>query len=39
MSFLIALILIVLMQWFHLRLLRLELPERIHRWLRSGMRR
>jgi len=33
MSFLIALILIVLMQWFHLRLLRLELPERIHRWL------
>ncbi|MDP1832042.1 MAG: metallophosphoesterase [Geothrix sp.] len=33
MSFLIALILIVLVQWFHLRLLRLELPERAHRWL------
>ncbi len=33
MAFLIALILIVLIQWFHLRLLRLELPERVHRWL------
>ncbi|MBI1752974.1 MAG: metallophosphoesterase [Acidobacteria bacterium] len=33
MAFLIALILIVLVQWFHLRLLRLELPERFHRWL------
>jgi hypothetical protein len=33
MPFLIALILIVLVQWFHMRLLRLELPERLHRWL------
>ena len=33
MSFLIALVLIVLVQWFHLRLLRLELPVRSHRWL------
>ncbi len=33
MSFLIALILIVLIQWFHLRLLRLELPERAYRRL------
>ncbi|GLH73081.1 metallophosphatase [Geothrix limicola] len=33
MPFLIALILIVLVQWFHLRLLRLELPDRTHRWL------
>jgi hypothetical protein len=33
MSFLIALVLIVLVQWFHLQLLRLELPERLHRWL------
>lgn len=33
MSFLIALILIVLIQWFHLRLLRLELPERVYGWL------
>lgn len=33
MAFLIALILIVLIQWFHLKLLRLELPERVQRWL------
>ncbi|WLT31561.1 metallophosphoesterase [Geothrix sp. PMB-07] len=33
MAFLIALILIVLVQWFHLRLLRLELPDRSQRWL------
>ncbi len=33
MAFLVALILILLVQWFHLRLLRLELPERTHRWL------
>jgi uncharacterized protein len=33
MVFLILLILIVLIQWFHLRLLRLELPKRTHRWL------
>lgn len=33
MPFLIALILILLLQWLHLRLLRLELPERMHRWL------
>jgi predicted MPP superfamily phosphohydrolase len=32
MPFLVALILIVLVQWFHLRLLRLELPERLQRW-------
>jgi len=37
MSFLIALILIVLVQWFHLRLLRLELPVRWHRWLPWGL--
>lgn len=33
MPFLIALILILLIQWLHLRLLRLELPERTHRVL------
>ena len=33
MPFLIALILIVLLQWFHLQLLRLELPERAQRGL------
>src|SRR5664279_6245408 len=33
MAFLIALILIVLVQWFHLKLLRLELPDRVRRWL------
>jgi hypothetical protein len=33
MPFLIAILLIVLVQWLHLRLLRLELPERCHRWL------
>lgn len=33
MSFLIALVLIVLVQWFHLQLLRLELPVRMQRWL------
>jgi predicted MPP superfamily phosphohydrolase len=33
MAFLIALILIVLVQWFHLKLLRLELPDRAQRWL------
>jgi predicted MPP superfamily phosphohydrolase len=33
MSFLIALILIVLVQWFHLRLLQLEVPKRAHPWL------
>lgn len=33
MAFLIALILIVLVQWFHLKLLRLELPERHQSWL------
>lgn len=33
MPFLIALILILLIQWLHLRLLRLELPERTHRLL------
>ena len=33
MAFLIALILIVLVQWFHLKLLRLELPEHHQRWL------
>jgi uncharacterized protein len=33
MPFLIALVLILLIQWLHLRLLRLELPERTHRWL------
>jgi hypothetical protein len=33
MSFLIALILIVLVQWLHLRLLRLEAPERTLPWL------
>ena len=33
MPFLIALILILLLQWLHLRLLRLELPERTHRLL------
>ena len=33
MVFLIALILIVLVQWFHLKLLRLELPDRVRRWL------
>jgi hypothetical protein len=33
MSFLIALLLILLIQWLHLRLLKLELPERVHRAL------
>jgi predicted MPP superfamily phosphohydrolase len=33
MPFLISLVLIFLIQWFHLRLLRLELPDRAHRWL------
>ena len=33
MPFFISLILIFLIQWFHLRLLRLELPDRAHRWL------
>jgi len=33
MPFLIALILILLIQWLHMRLLRLELPERTHRAL------
>jgi len=33
MPFLIALLLIFLIQCLHLRLLRLELPERTHRWL------
>jgi predicted MPP superfamily phosphohydrolase len=33
MPFLIALVLISLVQWLHLRLLRLELPERLHRVL------
>jgi len=33
MPFLVALVLILLVQWLHLRLLRLELPERTHRWL------
>lgn len=33
MPFLIALLLILLVQWLHLRLLRLELPERWHRRL------
>lgn len=33
MPFLVALILVFLVQWLHLRLLRLELPERFHRAL------
>ena len=33
MPFLVALVFILLVQWLHLRLLRLELPERAHRWL------
>ncbi len=33
MSFLIALVLILLVQWFHLRLLRLEVPKRARPWL------
>lgn len=33
MPFLIALILISLVQWLHLRLLKLELPDRLHRAL------
>jgi predicted MPP superfamily phosphohydrolase len=33
MPLLIALILIVLVQWFHLRLLRLEVTDRAQRWL------
>ena len=37
MPFLIALILIFLLQWFHLRLLRLELPEEAHRALPWGL--
>ena len=36
MAFLIALILILLIQWFHLKLLRLELPERVQRWREDG---
>lgn len=37
MAFLIALILILLVQWFHLRLLRLELPDRARPWLPWGL--
>jgi len=37
MPFLIALILIFLIQWLHLRLLRLELPEGVHRALPWGL--
>jgi predicted MPP superfamily phosphohydrolase len=37
MPFLIALILIFLIQWLHLRLLRLELPEGAHRALPWGL--
>jgi len=37
MPFLIALILIFLLQWFHLRLLRLELPEEAHWVLPWGL--
>jgi len=33
MAFLIALVIIVLVQWFHLRLLRLEVPRRVLPWL------
>jgi predicted MPP superfamily phosphohydrolase len=33
MPFLIPLVFILLVQWLHLRLLRLELPERFQRWL------
>jgi predicted MPP superfamily phosphohydrolase len=33
MPFLIALLLIFLIQWFHLQLLRLELPDRAQRWI------
>jgi hypothetical protein len=33
MPFLIGLILVLLVQWLHLRLLRLELPERFHKGL------
>lgn len=33
MSFLIALVIILLVQWFHLRLLCLEMPRRTHAWL------
>lgn len=33
MPFLIALLLIFLIQWFHLQLLRLELPDRVQRWI------
>jgi hypothetical protein len=33
MPFLIAIILITLLQWLHLRLMKLELPERLHRAL------
>ncbi len=37
MTFLIALLIIVLVQWFHLQLLRLELPDRVRRWLPWAM--
>jgi hypothetical protein len=33
MLFFITLILIFLIQWFHLRLLKLELPDRVQRWV------
>ena len=33
MPFLVVLVFLLLVQWLHLRLLRLELPERTHRWL------
>ena len=39
MTFFVALILVLLLQWLHLRLLRLELPDRVHRslpWLLLG---
>lgn len=37
MLFVTALILIFLVQWFHLRLLRLELPDRVQRWIPWGL--
>jgi uncharacterized protein len=37
MPFLIALVLVLLVQWLHLRLLRLELPEAAHRALPWGL--
>ena len=39
MTFFVALILVLLLQWLHVRLLRLELPDRVHRslpWLLLG---